>query len=180
MCGVPSWFPATDCLYRPLRPHYPRYIHAEGRIHGRKDTAQLREEIARAYEEYLAELKDAGPHWERKPAAGGEGEEAWSARQAAEHIASSTTFFANGIARAVEVDAPAIQQPAFASAETAVASMPGIQQTLQSVLDQVTDAQLDMEREFGPLGKSTLERVVGICALHLNDHGNQLRTLRLG
>lgn len=144
-----------------------------------KSIGQLRDEIAQAYEGYLAELKEAGPHWERKPDSGGEGEDAWSARQVAEHIVSSTTFFASGIARTIGVEGPAVQQPAFASADDATAAMPAVQQQLGAVLEQVTDAQLDIEREFGPLGKSTLERVVAICAHHLADHANQLRALRL-
>lgn len=145
-----------------------------------KGIAQLREEVAQAYMGYIAELKEAGAHWERKPASSGEGEDAWSARQVAEHLVSSTTLFANGIAHTIGVDGPAAQQAAFTSADDAVAAMSTVQQKLSAILEQVTDAQLDIEREFGPLGKAKLERVVAICAHHLADHANQLRALRLG
>lgn len=145
-----------------------------------KSIVQLRDEIGAAYESYIAELKEAGTNWERKPANGAEGEEAWSARQVAEHVASSTTFFANGIAATIGTEGPAIQRPTFVSADDAVTAMGPIQGQLMAVVEQVTDPQLDIEREFGPLGTSTLERVVGILSHHLMDHGNQLRTLRLG
>ena len=64
--------------------------------------------ISKAFESYIAELKQSGPHWGRKPTAGGEGEEAWCARQVAEHIASAGPYFGAVIAKAVGFEEPGV------------------------------------------------------------------------
>jgi hypothetical protein len=138
----------------------------------------LRADVAKAYDEYTAELKLAGPSWEKKPAGGKEGEEGWCARQVAEHIANASGAFAAGIGRAIGVQAPRPQQSEFADAAAASAAMPGAHQNLMGIIDQVQDSQLGTELEFGPLGKRTLGEIVGIVAYHLRDHAAQLKTLR--
>ena len=138
----------------------------------------LRADIATAYGEYTAELKLAGPNWETKPAAGKEGEAAWSARQVAEHLAGASGFFGGGIAKAIGVQAGPPSQPSFADVAAALAATPGAHAGLMSVVDKVQDSQLGAEMEFGPLGKTTLGNVVGVVAYHLRDHANQLKTLR--
>ena len=141
-------------------------------------TSSLKAEIAKAYDEFSAELSLAGPKWEAKPAAGKEGEEAWCARQVAEHLAGACGFFGAGIGKAIGVQAPAMQQFSFADSAAATAAMPGAHANLMSVVNQVQDSQLATEVEFGPLGKMTIGNVVGIVALHLRDHAGQLKTLR--
>ncbi|MFN0146332.1 MAG: DinB family protein [Dehalococcoidia bacterium] len=138
----------------------------------------LRADIATAFGDYTAELKLAGPHWERKPAASTGGEDGWSARQVAEHIAGASGFFAGGIAKAAGLQAGAPSQPSFADVDAALAATPGAHAGLMSVVDKVQDSQLGAEMEFGPLGKTTLGQVIGVVAYHLNDHAKQLKSLR--
>jgi hypothetical protein len=131
----------------------------------------LKADVAKAYEEYAAELKLAGPHWEVKPASEKEGEEAWCARQVAEHIAGASGFFGAGIAKAAGIEAPRGGQFQFADT-------PGAQANLMTVVDQLQDSHLGVEMEFGPLGKTTLGQVVGVVSYHLRDHAKQLKSLR--
>ena len=141
---------------------------------------QIRAEVARNFETYLAELRMAGPHWERKPANSADGEAAWCARQVAEHIAAAGPMFGAGIAMTSGTAMPAQQQFSFASADEAVAATPGAHAVFADALEKVEDSHLDTEREYGPLGKATFERLLGIYASHLLDHANQLRSLREG
>jgi DinB superfamily len=141
-------------------------------------AAGLKADVHKAYEEYAAELKLAGPHWEVKPASGNEGEEAWCARQVAEHIAGASGFFGGGIGKAAGIDAPRGQQFQFADAAAALAATPGAHANLMSVVNQLQDSHLGAEMEFGPLGKTTVGQVVGVVAYHLRDHAMQLKSLR--
>ncbi len=141
-------------------------------------TASLKADIATAYDAYAAELKLAGPNWEKKPATGKEGEEAWCARQVAEHIGSASPFFGNAIAKVAGIEGPKMSQPSFADAAAAAAALPDAHASLMAVINQLQDSQLGIETEFGPLGKTTLANVVGIVAHHLNDHAAQLKALR--
>lgn len=143
------------------------------------DLKSLQADIAKGYDVYLAELKQhttAG--WETKPAGGAEGEAAWCARQVAEHLTGSAGFFAMGIGRAIGVKAAAMPQYSFAHPEQAVAALPAAHANLMAIVGQVPEANLAKELEFGPLGKTTIGGVIGIVAYHLNDHANQLKTLR--
>jgi DinB superfamily len=141
-------------------------------------AAGLKADVAKAYEEYAAELKLAGPHWEAKPASEKEGEEAWCARQVAEHIAGASGFFGSGIAKAAGIEGPRGQQFQFADVAAALSATPGAHAGLMGVVDQLQDSHLGAEMEFGPLGKTTLGQVVGVVSYHLRDHAKQLRALR--
>ena len=142
-------------------------------------AAGLRSDIATAFGEYMAELVQAGPVWETKPAEVKAGEAAWSPRQVAEHIGQATGFFGAGIAKAINVQAGPISSPQFADVAAAAAATPGGHLELVGVLVQVQDSQLGAEiKQFGPLGDTTLGNVIGVVAYHYRDHANQLRTLR--
>jgi hypothetical protein len=140
-------------------------------------TAALGADINAGYEAYMAELRQAGPHWETKPAAG-EGEDAWCARQVAEHIAGSAGLFAHVVAKAASLDSPGRTGGEFATADEAIAATPVALGKLTSVMAQVPQTKLTEENEFGPLGKSTIANVLGIVAHHFHDHAGQLRALR--
>ncbi|MGI8926058.1 MAG: DinB family protein [Tepidiformaceae bacterium] len=135
--------------------------------------------ITAAYETYLAELKLAGPKWELAPPAG-EGEEAWCARQVAEHIAGAATFFGAGIAGALSIEGPGRFQPSFASAAEAVAATPEAHAKFMAVVGQVPEDKVAMEIDAPRLGKTTIGGIMGIVAHHLEDHAGQLRALREG
>jgi len=143
-------------------------------------AASVRDTIVRNYETYAAELKLAGPNWERKPQGGGEGEDAWNARQVAEHIAGAATFFANGIAMAIGAQGPQVQRYAFPSAGEATSTTAEAQKAFMGVAGNVTDAQMATEIDHPRLGKQTLGGILAIVANHYVDHANQLRTLRGG
>ena len=143
-----------------------------------KTAAELRAELEAAHGAYMAELKQAGPVWETKPAAGGEGEEAWSARQVAEHIAGANLFFGAGVAQSIGVAAPAMARAELATAADAAAKTTETYATLAGVVAQVKDAQLGMEIDHPRLGKQTLGGIIGVSIYHYTDHANQLKTLR--
>ena len=143
-------------------------------------AAAHRANIGAAFDTYIAELKQAGPAWDKKPAGGSDGEEAWCAREVAEHIAGSGLFFGAGIAGLIGAQAPALERISLSSAEAAVAKTSETHGQLVTVLDQVKDEQLSKEIDHPQLGKQTVGSLMGIVTWHLNDHAQQLKTLRRG
>jgi hypothetical protein len=144
-------------------------------------TAQsIRSNLAKNFDTYMAELKLAGPHWETKPSGSADGEKAWCARQVAEHIAGAGRFFGAGIAQAIAVSGPTPAPVSLASAADAIPATQASQDDLMKVANQVRDDQLVMEINHPQLGKQTLGSILGILVSHLDDHANQLKTLRGG
>ena len=143
-------------------------------------AASARDAINNAYASYLAELKLAAPHWERKPEGAAAGEAAWCARQVVEHIAGAAVFFGAGIAGQINVQGPQMQQAQIPDAADAVSVTETNQAAFMSVANQVTDAQMGHEFEHPRLGKQTVAGILGLVAHHLGDHANQLKTLRGG
>lgn len=136
-------------------------------------------DLSAAFDTYMAELRQFPQgSWETKPAAGGEGEEAWSARQVAEHLAGAATFFGAGIAMFVQVPGPQREPADFPTVADAVAGTPAAHQKLVAVVQAVPDDKLAMEIEAPRLGKNTVSGFIGIAAYHLRDHAGQLKTLR--
>ncbi len=141
-------------------------------------VAAAREKVTGELGAYMAELRQAGANWERKPAGSPEGEAAWNARQVAEHIAGAGTFFASGVAGAVGIEGPERRQFEFASAAEAVPATEASYQAFLGVVDRLKDEQLAIEFEHPRLGKQTVGGLVGLVAHHLNDHAGQLKALR--
>jgi DinB superfamily len=141
-------------------------------------VASIREKVEQGLAAYTGELRQAGPHWETKPAGSPEGEAAWNARQVAEHVAGAGTFFAAGVAGAVGAEGPERRQFQFASADEAIPATESSYEAFLGVVDKVTDAQLAVEFDHPRLGKQTVGGIIGIVAHHLNDHAGQLKTLR--
>ncbi|MGE3076218.1 MAG: DinB family protein [Dehalococcoidia bacterium] len=136
--------------------------------------------IEAGFTTYIAELEKAGPVWEKKPTTSGEGEDAWCARQVAEHIGGSGLFFGSGIATAMGITGPTPSRMSFPDAATALAETRRTHGELMAVVSQVKDEQLAAETELRGLGKQTVGGMLGIVSYHLNDHANQLKTLRGG
>ena len=134
--------------------------------------------IAAAFETYVAELAQAGARWDKKPAAAAEGEDAWCARQVAEHIAGSGPFFGAGLATAIGVDGPVPARIEFPDASNAVDETTRTHGLLMDVVKQMNDGHLAIEIDHPRLGKQTVASVLGIVSGHLNDHANQLKALR--
>lgn len=141
-------------------------------------AASARDAISRAFDTYIAELEQAGPGWERMPAGSADGEAAWCARQVAEHIAGSGLYFGSGIARLIGVEGPQPAAIELASAPVAVAKTRETHGLFMGVANQVQDSQLGLEVDHPRLGKQSVGSILGIVAYHLNDHANQLNTLR--
>ncbi len=142
-----------------------------------KTAASALADLESAHATYMAELKQAGAVWEAKPAAG-EGEEAWCARQVAEHIGGANLYFAAGIANALGSEAPALARLELASADVAVAKTTETHAALAGVVATLKDDQLGLEFEHPRFGKQTVGGILGIVTYHYNDHANQLKTLR--
>jgi hypothetical protein len=141
-------------------------------------ASELTASIGASYEAYAAELRQAGPHWERKPAGAAEGEDAWPARRVAEHIASASTYFGNGIAAAAGLQAPEIQRLQFTTQEEAVAGTESVHAAFMAVASQLSDSQVAIEFEHPRMGKTTIGGILTLVSNHLRDHANQLKTLR--
>ena len=141
-------------------------------------AAEAHSAIAAAFETYIGELAVAAPVWNQKPDGAAEGEDAWCARQVAEHIAGSGPFFAAGIAQAIGVDGPVparVQLPDPADAVDETQRTHGL---LMDVLAQLNDDHLAIEVDHPRLGKHTVGGILDIVSGHIADHANQLKTLR--
>ncbi len=141
-------------------------------------AAEIRQAIEQAFAAYMAELEQVAAVWERKPAGAAEGEDAWCARQVAEHIAGSGPFFGAAIAATIGVPGPTPERVTFADFESSIAGTRQRQQLLMDVVLQLSDEQVSREVEHPRLGKNTVGGLLGIVTHHLNDHAGQLKTLR--
>ena len=140
-------------------------------------AAGMKTGIETAFEAYLSQLGATGAVWEKKPAEAGEGEDAWCARQVAEHIAGANSFFGAGIAGIIGVEGPTPAPIQLANPTEAIGRTRETFAGLLAVLDQVKDEQLGMEVEHPRLGKQTVGSLMGIVDYHLKDHAQQLKTL---
>jgi hypothetical protein len=141
-------------------------------------AAEAKSAIDAGFAAYIAELEQAAAVWDKKPEGSADGEGAWCARQVAEHIAGAGPFFGQGIAAAIGVSGPTPSLIQFPDASNAVAETKRTHGLLMDVVAQVSDAQMAMEVDHPRLGKQTLGGILGIVSYHLNDHANQLKTLR--
>lgn len=143
-------------------------------------AAEAKAAIEAAFSGYIAELEQTASVWETKPEASGDGEAAWCARQVAEHIGSSGPFFGMQMATAMGIPGPALGRMTFPDQSLAVTETRHTHSQLMDVVSQVKDEHLAMERELPGLGKQTVGGMLGIVSYHLNDHAQQLKTLRGG
>lgn len=138
----------------------------------------LASELTSGCEEYTAQLKlvtDA--EWERKPAPGGEGEDAWSARQVAEHVQGACGFFGNAAAKVAGFDGPGRTYSELPTVAAAIDGLPAAFGALQAVVTKLSAENLAAEVD-APWGKTTLGGLLGGSAAHFKDHANQLKALR--
>ena len=141
-------------------------------------AAEASAAIDAGFATYMSELEQCGSVWETRPSGAAEGEAAWCARQVAEHIAGAGPFFGAGIAQAIGVSGPTLAPIQLADVPAAVSETKRTHGLLMDVVAQVKDDQLRMEIDHPRLGKQTLGGILGILSYHLNDHANQLKTLR--
>lgn len=141
-------------------------------------SASIANDIRAAGMEYLIELTKSGDNWETKPAASGEGEDAWCARQVAEHVGGACGFFGVGVAKMLELAPPGRTGAELPDAAAAVQHFPGALDRLLGVVTAVPDSKLGQEGDFGPLGTRSVQQIFEVAAYHFRDHANQLRALR--
>ena len=158
-----------------LPPEFPNLIRESRHL---ATAAEASAAISAAFDTYFAELKQAGSVWDKKPAGAAEGEDAWCARQVAEHIAGAGPFFGAGLAQALGVEGPALARIELPDATGAVAETERTHGLLMGVVNTIDDNQLAIEIDHPRLGKQTVAGILAILSGHLNDHANQLKTLR--
>jgi hypothetical protein len=141
-------------------------------------AAEIRSSIAAAFDAYMAELEQCGSVWEKKPEGSPDGEAAWCAREVAEHIASAGPFFGAGIAAAIGVPGPTPARITLENFEAAMSKTRRTHGLLMDVVARIQDAHIGQEIEHPRLGKNTVGGFLGIVAHHLNDHAQQLKSLR--
>jgi len=141
-------------------------------------AAEAKSAIEAGFATYLAELEQCASVWDKKPAGSPDGEAAWCARQVAEHIAGAGPFFAVGLANAIGATPPQLARIELPDPAAAVGETKRTHGLLMDVVSKVTDENLAIEIDNPRLGKQTVAGILGILSGHLNDHANQLKTLR--
>ena len=124
--------------------------------------------------EAAAAIGECDEKWETKPAAG-EGEDAWSPKEVAQHIIRAEWFFTNMIGQAC--GAQPMERPEFdvSTPRNAVESLRQIGELDDRVLRHVSDGDLAKTYDTRNLGTRSVEEMLTIIASHGRDHINQLR-----
>ena len=133
----------------------------------------LRSELDSARRELEAAIQAAVANWERQPEHG-EGEEAWSARQAAEHVVRAEVYYATTASKALGHDAPANPfadaPPDFPDIDAALAAYGLAVEAADSALVQVGPDDLAIEHDrFG-----NVEGILTSHLEHVRNHANQI------
>ena len=121
-------------------------------------------------------LQSADRNWERKPNNDAEGEEAWSAREAAEHVVSSVVYFASTACQSSGY--PKLESPfpsrelSFPTAATAIEALDKAVAVATPAIGQITEQDLTASHER----MGTVENVLTILVTHLRDHTTQIQS----
>lgn len=136
---------------------------------------ELRSDIARARDELRGVLRGVDEDWEKEPESG-EGEDVWSARQAAEHVVRAEIFYARMVSTTCGRDAPenpwADAPPALPTPEDALRALDEAASVSDPALELVTDEDLMRPHERW----GTIEQILAGDARHLREHAAQIRT----
>ena len=134
---------------------------------------EVRADLGAARDALAAALSAApADSWERKPESG-EGEDAWSAREAAQHVIGAELYYANAVCEACGYDGP--ESPfasglELASPEAASAALAQATAAADSKIQHVSAGDLERSHErMGPL-PDVFESWSG----HLRDHAAQI------
>ena len=134
---------------------------------------ELRADLAAAKQEFEEALKAAGEGWERKPASG-EGEDAWSPRQAAEHCIGADVGYATAVCLACGYPGLERWQGSYATPEEALAGFGEARALSEGRLKYVTEKDLAMQNQRG----YSVEQMIAANAQHFRDHAAQIRAAR--
>lgn len=131
---------------------------------------ELRAAIAEGREALKAAIAAAANAWETKPQAG-EGEDAWSPRQVAEHVIPTEGFFTSAVCAACGYPGLERISGSYPTAQDALRHLDEVIELSNKKLKYVTETDLAKRHErFG----STEDLMVG-NARHLNEHAAQIR-----
>jgi hypothetical protein len=137
---------------------------------------ELRAEIADARATLRTALQGASQDtWEKLPADGGDGEDAWSARQAAEHVIGAEIYFTNLVCKACGYPGPESPfsggKPNFTSVDDARTALDDAIAAADSKIKYITETDLAITRDEG-----TVETLVAFWPQHTRDHAQQITT----
>ncbi len=131
---------------------------------------ELNRDIRAAREEIKAAIEGAASYWERQPPSG-DGEEAWSPRQVAEHVVTTESTYTSRL----------LQTAGRAGVDTVEPSYP----TPADAIKGIFDYGAELETKTGDLSEADLAKphermgdVAGIFAFrarHLLAHAQQIR-----
>ena len=115
-------------------------------------------------------LAAAVDSWERTPAAG-QGEEAWSPRQVAEHVVPVEAFFTTAVCSACGYPGLDAVSASYPTPADAVAAFEEVSERCDGRLKHVTEKDLAMQHErFGSVAD-----LMAMNAHHLEEHAAQIR-----
>ena len=131
---------------------------------------ELHAAVRAAREEVRAAIESAGEAWERQPTHG-EGEEAWSPRQVAEHIVSTEGIYATRMC--VLAGHPGVEElsPSFATPRDAAAGLISYGDLLDQKTAAITESDLSIPHDR----LTNIEGFFHFRVRHLRDHANQIR-----
>lgn len=140
-------------------------------------TASAQELVSAAQEsrgEVEAAIKECSTKWEIKPASG-EGEDAWCAKEVAQHVIGADWFFTNQIAQAC--GAPAMERPQIdvTTPAQALESLQQIGAANDKILRHVSEGDLSKTFETQRFGTQSVQQMLQTMAGHARDHANQIR-----
>lgn len=130
---------------------------------------ELRSALAAARVELRAAIAAAASNWEQAPAEG-DGEEAWSARQTAEHAIAAEAYFTTAICEACGYPGVDRVSAAYPTAEAAIDGHEGVAEMCDKKLRHVTEKDLEMKHERW----GTVADLLALSAHHLRDHAAQI------
>lgn len=134
---------------------------------------ELRAAIAAAREDLKSAIAGAGDTWEKKPAAG-EGEDAWSPRQVAEHVIAADVFFASHVCKCCGYPGLDLSELSFATPADALAGLDEAAAKSDGRLKYVSDKDLEAKSERF---NTDVAGVLGVLAHHIQDHAAQIRSV---
>jgi len=139
---------------------------------------ELRQAIIESRADLAAAIVEAANGWENKPASG-EGEDAWSPQQVAQHVIGSELFFANGVSQACGAPELAMQRPEVETASQAAATLIRFGAIADNIHRHVSDG--DLPKKFTlRVGEMSVEQMLDLIANHERDHANQIRAAAKG
>ncbi len=114
----------------------------------------------------------AAATWEQKPEAG-EGEDAWSAREVAQHVIGAEIYFATAVCEACDYEGPTSPFDGRLQLETPEAAQAALEQAIEaadSKIRHVTEADLEKQHERMGAVAEVFETWIG----HVRNHATQI------